>query len=67
MHDWLDLTLGLIVSACGWLVLRLVGNVDSAKAGVEKHSREIRDTRSAISRIEGHLKISPFPYQSSRD
>lgn len=29
-----------------------------------KYGREIRDTRQAISRIEGKLEMDPFPYTS---
>lgn len=63
MHDWLDLALGVLVSACGWLVVRFVGNIDSLSESQEAHSRQLRDTRQAISRIEGHLDLDPFPYR----
>lgn len=67
MHDAIDIALGLVVGACGWLIQRLVGRVDSAEEAAHKHGEEIRDTRSAIARLEGHLGLPPFPYSRSGD
>jgi hypothetical protein len=63
-HNWFDIAVGIILTACGWLIVRLVGRVDIVEEKAEEHSEEIRDTRQAVSRIEGHLHLSPFPYKN---
>lgn len=65
MHDLVDwiLALGGIAAtvSCALLVVRS-GRADHLAQTVEKHSVEIRDTRSAIARIEGKLDLPPFQY-----
>jgi hypothetical protein len=63
-HDFIDIGLGLLVSALCGLTVRFLNRIDALEKGKEEHAEEIRDTRSAISRIEGHLGIAPFPYKS---
>lgn len=69
-HEWSQLGLGIlqlvfggIVSVCGWLILRSVSRYDSIAKASERHAREIRDTRQAVSRIEGSLGLPPYPYR----
>lgn len=78
MHEWIDLAIGvaLFVLSCGagvlgWVVNRFVGDLEKLEEAQEdirdtqhKYGREIRDTRQAISRIEGRLDMDPFPYTS---
>ena len=78
-HDnWIQLAIGIVlllltsfVGVLGWIVNRFVGDLDKLEADQEecdeeqqKHSLELRDTRQAISRIEGKLDMEPFPYTS---
>lgn len=63
-HDWVDLALGLLVSAIGGLTYRFFNRVDALEERAAEHSEEIRDTRQAVSRIEGSLDLSPFPYKN---
>jgi hypothetical protein len=77
--DWLSFAYGtasLVLSGAILFLLQLRASrqdevrkkleTDLARlnAGHEQHAREIRDTRSAIARIEGHLKLEPFRYSS---
>ncbi len=61
-HDFIDLALGIMVGACGWLINRLVGRVDACENKQAGHAIEIRDTRSAIARIEAKCDLDPYPY-----
>lgn len=77
-HEWFQLVMGIAVAlfgSClgvlGWIVKRFVGDLDKLEEDAEKcheeqarHSRELRDTRQAISRIEGKFGMVPFPYTS---
>lgn len=62
-HDILDIALALISLTLSGFVgplfkrLRDMEDVSSAQA------IEIRDTRSAVARMEGHLNLTPFPYE----
>lgn len=71
MHDWIDSALGLVVLALCGLTRRFFNHLDKLEADQDdlkdiqhKYGREIRDTRQAISRLEGKLDIDPFPYTS---
>ena len=64
LHEWLVIALGVVVSLCSGLIVRFLGHVDDLEEAKERHAREIRDTRQAISRIEGKLDMDPFPYTS---
>lgn len=80
-HDWIVIGLGCLLSIFSWLLIRFIGHVDALEKAVadkadqskvgeiekhtNRHSEEIRDTRSAISRIEGKLDLPPFPYSPS--
>ena len=64
MHDWFDIALGVILSACGWLIVNFVSRVRDVERQIDEHSEEIRDTRSAVARVEGHLNLDPFPYKN---
>jgi hypothetical protein len=78
VSPWIEFAIGaaLFVLSCGagilgWIVTRFVGDLDKLEAIQEelkdvqhKYGREIRDTRQAISRIEGKLEMDPFPYTS---
>jgi len=64
LHDWLVIALSLIVTVSSGLIVRFLRHVDDLEEAKERHSREIRDTRQAISRIEGKLDMDPFPYTS---
>lgn len=66
MHDYISIALGVIVSVLSGLVARLLRHLDELEASKERHAKEIRDTRQAISRIEGKLNMEPFPYTSER-
>jgi len=77
-HEWFQFAVtialslvGIVAGVIGWFLKRLVGDLDDLEEDEKdcrdeqgKHSREIRDTRQAISRIEGHLGMVPFPYTS---
>lgn len=41
--------------------------LENERSHTNRHSEEIRDTRSAIARIEGKLDLPPFPYSTSGD
>lgn len=78
MHEWFEIAIAIAVfllgcgtSVLGWIFTRFVSDLDKLEANQEdcdeeqaKHSRELRDTRSAIARIEGKLDMDPFPYTS---
>lgn len=61
-HEWVVIALSVVVSICSGLVVRLLRHLDDLEDAKEKHAREIRDTRMAISRLEGHCDLPPFPY-----
>jgi hypothetical protein len=75
--EWVSFAFGtfsLLISGVLVLVLQLRADKQTRyREGVEKqlkelsdnatkHGREIRDTRSAIARIEGKLDLEPFRY-----
>ena len=69
-HELVEFTIALAIfllgvgsSAAGWLVLRMVGRMDAVEKRQAELSLEVRDTRSAISRLEGHIKLAPFTYE----
>ncbi len=78
MHDYFDfassialLVLSSFAGVLGWNFSRLVRNLDKLEEDQEelkevqnKYGREIRDTRSAIARIEGKLDMDSFHYTS---
>jgi uncharacterized membrane protein (DUF106 family) len=75
MHEWIVgialLVLSCLASVLGWIVLRFIGDLDKLEENQEelrevqhKYGREIRDTRQAVSRVEGKLDMEPFPYTS---
>jgi hypothetical protein len=41
VHDWLDIALGGVLGALGWLLVRFVGRLDELKSLSEKQSRQI--------------------------
>lgn len=41
VHDWLDIALGGLLSALGWLLVRFVGRLDQLKELSEKQSKQI--------------------------
>jgi hypothetical protein len=59
----LNFVLSLISLALCGLISRLLHRLRSMEAKSQAQAIEIRDTRSAIARIEGHLELTPFPYQ----
>lgn len=61
MHDLIDITLGLICGACGWLIVRLVGHVDDVEERVEAAEKNDIRTNAAIRRVEEFLKIEHYP------
>lgn len=63
-HDWVDLALGIVVSACGWLIVRLVGRIDTLEGRSEERTAEIAETRQAVCRLEGYLHIEPHIYKT---
>lgn len=66
MHEWVVFGVGSFLALLqligSGLIVRLLGKLDGLQEAKEQHAREIRDTRSAIARIEGHLDIEPFRY-----
>jgi hypothetical protein len=77
MHEWIVgialLVLSCLASVLGWIVLRFIGDLDKLETDQEelrevqhKYGREIRDTRQAISRVEGNSTWNPSPIQASR-
>ena len=56
------IALSVVVSVCSGLIVRLLRHLDELEEAKEKHAREIRDTRQAISHIEGTLGLPPYPY-----
>lgn len=78
MHEFIELGIGIALfllgcgtSVLGWIVNRFVRDLDNLEEEQdefqrtqEKYGNELRDTRSAIARIEGKLDIDPFHYTS---
>ena len=64
VRDWVVLGLGIIVSILSGLIARLLSKLDDLEEAKEKLSREMRDTRAAIARLEGsHTPpLTPYPY-----
>ena len=62
-HDLVDAALGGLTLAVAGLGARFLGRIQALENAQDKHSLELRDTRQAVSRIEGHLDLTPFPYQ----
>ena len=63
-HDWLVTALSIIVTISSGIIVRFLRHIDELEEAKERHAKEIRDTRQAISRIEGKLDMGPFPYTS---
>lgn len=55
VHDWLDIALGCILSALGFLLVRFVGRLDELKSLSEKQSRQIVAIAAHIG-----LDLDPF-------
>lgn len=62
LDQWIVVGLGILVSILGGLCTRLLRRLDDLFLAKEKHACELRDTRSAIARIEGKLNLDPYPY-----
>lgn len=58
--------LGIVVSGLAWAVRRFFRNLDDMEAEQksqhDQYAKEIRETRQAISRMEGKFGLAPFPY-----
>jgi len=64
MHEWIVIALSIVVTISSGLIVRFLRHVDDLEEAKERHARELRDTRQAVSRIEGKLNMDPFPYTS---
>jgi len=65
-HDLLDAALGLLSLALSGLIRPLFKRLRDMEDVSASQAIEIRDTRSAIARVEGHLHLTPFPYEKQR-
>jgi hypothetical protein len=65
-HDLLDAALGIIGLALSGLIRPLFKRLRDMEDVSASQAIEIRDTRSAVARLEGHLDLSPFPYEKQR-
>lgn len=63
-HDLVDVALGCAVGAIGWLFDRAVRRIEMLDERQKSLSQDIAATRNAVSRIEGHLDLDPYPYGS---
>ena len=65
-HDLINVALGIVTLALSGFIRPLFTRLRDMEDVSESQAIEIRDTRSAISRLEGHLNLQPFPYESQR-
>ena len=65
-RDLLNAALGIMGLALSGLIRPLFKRLRDMEDVSENQAIEIRDTRSAISRLEGHLNLQPFPYEKQR-
>jgi len=62
-HELVDIAFSLVTASLGWLIVRFVGRLDCMEEQTDAIEKEVRITRAALSRIEGHLGLDPFPFE----
>lgn len=60
----LGFVISIIIAVLGWFIRSLVSRITALEASTGRKGIEIRDNRAAISRVEGHLRLQPYHYNS---
>jgi hypothetical protein len=65
-HDLINIALGIVSLALSGLIRPVFNRLRRMEDVAQEQAIEIRDTRSALARLEGHLNLQPFPYEKQR-